>query len=80
MNNKGKLRCFVTVGSTQFDALFHMVTSSDIIKLLKSHGFSNMVLQCGNGKSEELDAKLLLKDGESVDFNKDGLEVSIWHI
>ncbi|KIY68617.1 glycosyltransferase family 1 protein [Cylindrobasidium torrendii FP15055 ss-10] len=39
---------FVTVGSTRFDALVHAATTTDVLKALKSKGFTRLIIQCGN--------------------------------
>lgn len=44
------MRCFVTVGSTKFDALIKEVLSENVLNILKINGFNQLYIQCGNGK------------------------------
>ena len=41
------MRVFVTVGTTKFDDLIFGVISSDVQGLLKSQGYTEMVIQSG---------------------------------
>jgi beta-1,4-N-acetylglucosaminyltransferase len=49
LNNLGKF-CFVTVGSTSFDALVAAVDTSSVLQTLKSQGYDCVVFQIGQGK------------------------------
>lgn len=40
---------FVTVGTTSFDELIKVITSSEAVEALKSHGYEKLVLQVGKG-------------------------------
>jgi UDP-N-acetylglucosamine transferase subunit ALG13 len=44
------LKCFVTVGSTQFDELIESVLSDDVLARLKSLGIDQLTIQFGAGK------------------------------
>lgn len=41
---------FVTVGTTSFDELIKVITSSDAVETLKSRGYEKLVLQVGKGE------------------------------
>lgn len=47
------MRCFVTVGSTQFDELIDVVLSDECLGALKHLGVTELVLQTGAGKYKE---------------------------
>ena len=44
------MKVFVTVGTTQFDKLFHRLSKSDIQLSLKSKGYTEIILQTGTSK------------------------------
>ena len=41
------MRCFVTVGTTNFDALIEMIDTDRCLKALKAKGFDKVVVQIG---------------------------------
>ena len=43
-----RMRAFVTVGSTRFDALVQRVLSDAVLDVLRQRGYSSIVVQCGN--------------------------------
>jgi beta-1,4-N-acetylglucosaminyltransferase len=46
------LRCFVTVGTTKFEALIAAVDSSEVLDALEARGYSEVVVQFGAGEHE----------------------------
>ncbi|KAL4067860.1 glycosyltransferase family 1 protein [Scleroderma citrinum] len=61
---------FVTVGSTQFDALVQAVTSEEVLDALHTKGYRKVVLQRGNSTLAEGDGTMTL--------GKRGMEVETW--
>lgn len=45
-----KKSVFITVGTTDFDALISSIDNEEFITFLSSHGFAEIVLQIGRGK------------------------------
>lgn len=43
-------RCFVTVGTTQFNELIESVTSIEVLRTLFSLGVAELLIQCGDGR------------------------------
>lgn len=43
-------RCFVTVGTTQFNELIESVTSIEVLRTLFSLGVDELLIQCGDGR------------------------------
>lgn len=41
------MRAFVTVGSTRFDALVQQALSNPVLNVLRSKGYTSLVVQCG---------------------------------
>jgi beta-1,4-N-acetylglucosaminyltransferase len=48
------MTCFVTVGTTKFDALIKVLDDPEagFVDLLKKHGFSQLIIQRGKGEYE----------------------------
>ncbi|KAK6107808.1 Glycosyltransferase 28 C-terminal domain family protein [Brugia pahangi] len=46
------MRCFVTVGSTEFDALIRVVVERKFLESLKEIGITDLLIQMGKGKIE----------------------------
>ncbi|TFK54954.1 glycosyltransferase family 1 protein [Heliocybe sulcata] len=70
------MRVFVTVGSTQFDPLVAASISTPILHALRSRGYTNISVQCGNFKSV---SDLVLPSGaETTNSVKDGVNVEAW--
>ncbi|TFL07070.1 glycosyltransferase family 1 protein [Pterulicium gracile] len=65
-------RVFVTVGSTQFDALVQAVLSPDVLHALSSKGFTRLVLQSGNSASMNSEQLALLEASYS------NLAIDVW--
>ncbi|XP_071482381.1 UDP-N-acetylglucosamine transferase subunit ALG13-like [Diadema antillarum] len=51
MGDAGKT-VFVTVGSTSFDSLVEVVTSGDVVTVLKKLGYTRLCVQYGRGQFE----------------------------
>ena len=74
---------FVTVGSTKFENLINRVLDTEILKLLKAHSYTRIVLQVGNGRHIDDDlfkfneANLNFKSGveEVATFSKENVEI-----
>ncbi|ESP01848.1 hypothetical protein LOTGIDRAFT_205122 [Lottia gigantea] len=47
-------KVFVTVGTTQFDELIHHVSSSQTVEVLKKLGYTELMLQIGNGTEPDI--------------------------
>ncbi|CAG9537777.1 unnamed protein product [Cercopithifilaria johnstoni] len=46
------MRCFVTVGSTEFDALIHAIVKQKCLESLNKIGITDLLIQMGRGKVE----------------------------
>lgn len=71
---------FVTVGTTNFNALIKEITTDRVLSLLKDKGCHRLVLQVGNGKWTIDAASIAAQHGirvEQYDFKKDGIESDI---
>src|SRR6266702_1314797 len=67
------MRVLVTVGSTRFDALVETTLSQPMLNVLSQKGFSDVVVQCGNSRVDELGST----DVEGI-VHKYGVDVKIW--
>lgn len=65
---------FVTVGSTRFDGLVQRALSDTVINVLRSKGYSKIIVQCGNS---DFDTALYERDGEAW-FRRDDEDVVVW--
>lgn len=62
---KGK-QLFVTVGTTQFDALIDVVSEENFVQQLENDGYKKIVIQHGRGKAPSRDFSMEM---ESFDFS-----------
>jgi len=71
---------FVTVGSTQFDALVDAVLGSEVIQVLQEHQFTRLVVQAGKSPIQVENAPVsTTNDGIEVwRVNVRGLDAEIW--
>jgi UDP-N-acetylglucosamine transferase subunit ALG13 len=71
---------FVTVGSTQFDALVDAVLGSEVIRVLQEHKCTRLVIQAGNSPIHVEDASVSISDDglEVWRVNAMGLDAEIW--
>jgi UDP-N-acetylglucosamine transferase subunit ALG13 len=67
------MRVLVTVGSTRFDALVETALSQPVLSALSQKGYSDIVIQCGNSRVDELGTT----DVEGI-VHKGGLDVKVW--
>eukprot|EP01026_Neomeris_dumetosa_P010538 TRINITY_DN13933_c1_g1_i1.p1 TRINITY_DN13933_c1_g1~~TRINITY_DN13933_c1_g1_i1.p1 ORF type:complete len:233 (-),score=26.91 TRINITY_DN13933_c1_g1_i1:138-761(-) len=65
---------FVTVGSTEFDALIQKLDQSEIASILKDRGYDELIIQKGKGKYFP---RNLVPEGESV-ATESGLRVEVF--
>ncbi|EKM55600.1 glycosyltransferase family 1 protein [Phanerochaete carnosa HHB-10118-sp] len=56
------MRAFVTVGSTRFDALVQRALSDAVLDVLRTAGYSTVIVQCGNS---DFDTGSYTQNGES---------------
>jgi len=71
---------FVTVGSTQFDALVDAVLESDVIQVLQKHEFTRLVVQAGKSPIHVENASVSVSN-DGIDMwrvNIEGLDAEIW--
>jgi Glycosyltransferase family 28 C-terminal domain len=73
-------RVFVTVGSTRFDALVQAVLTPQVIEMLKSKMFSELVIQCGESELGGIAGGSLkpLGEGETRKAEVLGLQVELF--
>lgn len=64
---------FVTVGSTKFEPLINKVLTPELLSTLKSHQFTDIKLQCGDGN--HADKQLNFSQNSVVKFSKEGLKI-----
>lgn len=71
---------FVTVGSTQFDALVDAVLGYDVIQVLQEHGFTRLVVQAGKSPIQVESAAISISnDGIEIrKVNISGFDAEIW--
>ena len=71
---------FVTVGSTQFDALVDMVLGSEVVKVLQEYKFTRLVIQAGKSPIHLESATVSISDNgtEMWKVNVKGLDAEIW--
>ena len=70
------MRAFVTVGSTQFDALIESVLSEVVLATLQDKGYSTVVIQCGKYHGDKLNA--LSEYNGTWSARKSGVTVEVW--
>jgi len=68
------MHAFVTVGSTRFDHLVQRALSDSVIDVLRSKGYSKIVVQCGNS---QFDTGLYEQSGERW-VRKGDEDVEVW--
>ena len=73
---------FVTVGSTQFDALVDAVLGSEVIQVLQAYKFTRLVIQAGKSPIRIESAavsKTISNEGTEIwGVNFKGLDAQIW--
>jgi beta-1,4-N-acetylglucosaminyltransferase len=71
---------FVTVGSTQFDALVDTVLGSEVIRVLQEHKFTRLVVQAGKSPIHVESTTASISNGgiETWRVNIRGLDTEIW--
>lgn len=71
---------FVTVGSTQFDALVDAVLGSQVIEVLQACKFTRLVIQAGKSPIHIESATVPISNGGSEIWrvNVRGLDAEIW--
>ncbi|CAN7980281.1 unnamed protein product [Ixodes pacificus] len=74
---------FVTVGTTSFDDLIDTIISSDVLNVLKSQGYTKILLQVGKGNTPKVDSYVEpsvesynFKDSITRDINEASLVIS----
>ena len=73
---KNSKTLFVTVGSTKFESLINKLLTNEILSILKSHQFTDIKLQCGNGVHAE--KQLNFSQSSPVAFIKEGIKISAY--
>ncbi|KAG6845736.1 hypothetical protein H0H87_005002 [Tephrocybe sp. NHM501043] len=66
---------FVTVGSTRFDSLVQSVLSPEVLSNLRSKGYAQLVVQCGNSIFEH---SSLIDSGGQLVVEKEGVGIELW--
>ncbi|KAG8961257.1 N-acetylglucosaminyldiphosphodolichol N-acetylglucosaminyltransferase catalytic subunit alg13 [Tulasnella sp. 419] len=68
-------RVLITVGSTKFDNLIELVLGEQMIEVFSKHGFTNVVVQCGNSSlfPEWVDPAAL-----PIESIKSGVHIHVW--
>jgi hypothetical protein len=69
---------FVTVGSTQFDALVDAVLGSEVIEVLQVYKFTRLVIQAGKSRIHLENATNEGTGTEMWSVNVKGLDAQIW--
>ena len=71
---------FVTVGSTQFDALVDAVLGSEVIQVLQEYKFTRLVIQAGKSSIHFESATVSISNNgtEMWEVNVKGLDAEIW--
>lgn len=76
MNQKGK-KLFVTVGSTKFESLINTILKTDTLNTLKTHSFTSIKLQVGNGHHTEQKLESLSNDS-TVKFTSEEVAIEAY--
>ena len=71
---KCNMRVFVTVGSTQFDALVRAILSPSVLISLRSKGYNHVVVQCGTS-NVEFEREALDK---GLQIRRERITIDIW--
>ncbi|KAG6868273.1 hypothetical protein C0993_005558 [Termitomyces sp. T159_Od127] len=66
---------FVTVGSTQFDALIQAILSSSVLSTLRRKGYDQLVVQCGNSDFELASS---ISGGGQSSVEREGINIELW--
>ncbi len=70
------MHAFVTVGSTRFDALVKHALSDVVIDVLRTKGYSDIVVQCGNS---DFDRSVYTLEGDTWTRNLEGEgSIEVW--
>lgn len=70
-----KMLAFVTVGSTQFDALVQAILSPSVLSTLRRKGYNQLVVQCGNSDFELASS---IRGGGQLDVEREGIDIELW--
>lgn len=60
------MKCFVTVGSTQFEKLIFTILTDDILQQFSNIGINKLIVQNGSGKIPECLNYIKSPEGEEV--------------
>ncbi|KAI1724135.1 UDP-N-acetylglucosamine transferase subunit ALG13 like protein [Ditylenchus destructor] len=71
------MHCFVTVGSTQFNALIEAVLTEEVLKALHQLNFDELFIQCGSGKIPE-DYDQIVDSDEQWTKEWEGMKIAIF--
>ncbi|KAJ7046649.1 glycosyl transferase [Mycena alexandri] len=66
---------FVTVGTFEFDLLVQTVLSDGVLLALRNHGYTCLVVQCGNSAFEFAHA---VAGGQTVTLDRHDVRVELW--
>lgn len=68
------MHAFVTVGSTHFDPLVQACLSTPVLESLRSRGYCDVTIQCGDSKS----VQGLLTTREPATVTNAGVNIEVW--
>ncbi|KAG6821066.1 hypothetical protein H0H93_007225 [Arthromyces matolae] len=66
---------FVTVGSTQFDALVQATLSPTVLSTLRRKDYTRLIVQCGNSNFELASA---ISEGQKLVIEREGVDIELW--
>jgi beta-1,4-N-acetylglucosaminyltransferase len=69
------MHAFITIGSTEFDALIAEILSPRTLKALKARGYETLTVQCGNSV---FDRAALVAKGETATLSLQGVAIELW--
>ncbi|KAG6881975.1 hypothetical protein C0992_013029 [Termitomyces sp. T32_za158] len=66
---------FVTVGSTQFDALVQAILSPAVLSALRRKNYNQLIVQCGNSNFELASS---INGGGQFSVEREGINIELW--
>jgi beta-1,4-N-acetylglucosaminyltransferase len=69
------MHAFITIGSTEFDALISETLSPRTLKAFKASGYETLTVQCGNSVFGQA---ALVAQGETAKLSLEDVAIELW--